>query len=279
MTNIELNGVARKYVTNDGISDAYYTSEEVAKWCVDILLKKIGKRNVEKYVFLEPSAGSGVFSELLDCVAIDINPASDKVMKYDFLKSDPKEYGIGGDKNVCVFGNPPFGRNASLAVKFFNKAAEFSKIIAFIVPKTFKKISVQNRLNRKFMLVYSEDLPKDSFVVKGQKWDVPCVFQIWKKGSKDRKIDNRDTCDWFEFVGRNEGDVVVRRAGGRAGSIIDGKVEDATESTNYFLKLKMDKVVFERVMRKIDFKEVVSNTAGVRSVSKTELIKMFEENL
>ena len=50
-------------------------------------------------------------------------------------------------------GNPPFGKNCSLAIKFFNKAAEFADLIAFIIPRTFKRISIQNKLNLNFSFI------------------------------------------------------------------------------------------------------------------------------
>ena len=56
-------------------------------------------------------------------------------------------------KSCLTIGNPPFGKNSSLAISFFNKAAEFSDIIAFILPQTFSKDSVKNRLNLSFFLI------------------------------------------------------------------------------------------------------------------------------
>ena len=37
---------------------------------------------------------------------------------------------------------PPFGKVSSLAIRFFNKCAQFSDVIAFIIPRTFNKVSV-----------------------------------------------------------------------------------------------------------------------------------------
>ena len=33
----------------------------------------------------------------------------------------------------------------------------------------------------------SNELEKDSFVINGSKYDVPCVFQIWEKNFDDTK--------------------------------------------------------------------------------------------
>ena len=39
------------------------------------------------------------------------------------------------NKKVLFFGNPPFGRNSSLALKFIKKCCIHGDTIAFILPK------------------------------------------------------------------------------------------------------------------------------------------------
>jgi hypothetical protein len=81
-----------------------------------------------------------------------------EILKKDFLTFEP----IKDKKYVCI-GNPPFGRVSSLAVLFFNKAASFSEAIGFILPRTFKRNSIINRLNENFHLTFEEDVPQKSF--------------------------------------------------------------------------------------------------------------------
>lgn len=94
------------------------------------------------------------------------------IIEMNFFEFEPKE-----DKKYLVIGNPPFGRSSSTAIKFFNKAAVFSDCIAFILPRTFKRVSVQNRLDLNFSLIYTEDLPLKpcSFTPK---MNAKCCFQI-----------------------------------------------------------------------------------------------------
>jgi len=66
---------------------------------------------------------------------------------------------IPENKKYIVIGNPPFGKNSSLVINFFNKSAEFADVITFILPKTFKRVSIQNKLNLNFILIYNEDIP------------------------------------------------------------------------------------------------------------------------
>ena len=94
----------------------------------------------------------------------------------DFLKLDYLKF---SNKNVHIVGNPPFGRQSSLAIKFIRYSALFSKSISFILPKSFKKDSLQNKVPLNFHLLCQVDLPKNSFLVNEKEHDVPCVFQIW----------------------------------------------------------------------------------------------------
>jgi len=82
-----------------------------------------------------------------------------------------------------VIGNPPFGRVSSLAIKFFNYSATWANVIAFIIPRTFRKISVQNKLDNMFHLVYDEEISNNPCCFSPQMM-VKCCFQIWEKKNK-----------------------------------------------------------------------------------------------
>ena len=89
---------------------------------------------------------------------MDIEPKFDECMLMDYMAFIPHKV-----ESIAVIGNPPFGKNSSLAVKFFNHSAQFADTIAFIVPRTFRKNSLVNRLNENFHLIYEKILPIDSF--------------------------------------------------------------------------------------------------------------------
>ena len=125
--------------------DQFYTKPEV----VDRVLSLINC-SLFDYV-VEPSAGAGDFLRRLPKdtrVGIDLEPADPEIEQGDFFDFKPAT-----TKNVLTIGNPPFGKNSSLAVKFFNHAASFSDCIAFIVPRTFRKPSIINRLHQNFHLI------------------------------------------------------------------------------------------------------------------------------
>lgn len=273
----------RKYAINKTIKDQYYTIDKIVVKCINILKQKI---QFNKYDILEPSAGMGAFSKKIpNIVAIDIEPKNKDIRQKDFLNTTYNCLFKKSHKLLCIIGNPPFGRNASLAIKFFNHAAKFSKTeyIAFIVPKSFKKNSVQNKLDLNFDLILSEDLPLNSFIKEGKIWDVPCCFQIWKR-SIIKRIKHLTIMHskYFNFI-KNPifADIAIRRVGGSTGRVFTENIKDFSLSTNYFIKLNKEIIIkdFVDIIKSIDFYEIVNNTAGVRSLSKPELIYKFEETL
>jgi hypothetical protein len=250
--------------------DQFYTNSEVAKTCYT---KVIDLYAIDSFdMVLEPSAGNGSFYNLLPQdkrVGLDLDPRCKGVSEQDFFEYVPRT----NDKIITI-GNPPFGKNASLAVKFFNHAAGFSDVIAFIIPKTFRKKSLQNRLNLSFHLKLDTDLEKDAFLLNGGPYNVPCCFQIWEKTANKRRITKPNLeNDFFDFVKKDKADIAVRRVGGRAGKA-NKDVVGSSEVSHYFLKLKKgtSKAWMIETINGIDFVDIINSTAGVKSLSKPEFV-------
>ena len=107
-------------------------------------------------------------------------------------------------------------------------------MIAFIIPKTFRKKSLQNKLHLNFHLKLDEDLPKNSFVLNGEPYDVPCCFQIWEEQKLKRRIVKTDlNNEFFEFVKQEQGNIAVRRVGGRTGKATKD-VNGVSATSHYF---------------------------------------------
>jgi hypothetical protein len=250
--------------------DQFYTSENDAKECYSKILEMYKNRNFD--MFFEPSAGTGSFFNLFPKYkrfGIDLDPKCDGVERQNFFEFIPPI-----EKTIITIGNPPFGKNSSLAVKFFNTAAKFSDVIAFIIPKTFRKTSLKNRLHLNFHLKLDIDLSKYSFVLNGEKYDVPCCFQIWERTANKRRINKINLKnDYFDFVKKNDADLAVRRVGGRTGKATKDIVISA-EVSHYFLKLKNNISLDDLVekINNIDFSKIINSTAGVKSLSKPEFI-------
>lgn len=161
--------------------DKFYTQKHVSKQCFEFLQTQL---NISKTAtYLEPSAGGGAFLDLLpNYIALDIAPEDDRIEKQDYLKYETEK------TNFITIGNPPFGKRSKLATDFFNKAASMSEVIAFIVPVSFMKWSVQKNLNSNFALHSYLYLEPESFSSNGEPYSVRTVFQIWVK--KDSQYDN-----------------------------------------------------------------------------------------
>lgn len=258
-------------MTNERDLDQFYTNNDIALKCYSLLKDVLSKHNIKQTIWLEPAAGSGAFFSIVDGskLGIDIDPKIAKVVKADFLTYPLK------DENYITLGNPPFGKNSSLAIKFFNKCAEVSKVVAFIVPKTFKKDSVQKKLNQHMHLVFEWDVPSNSFNIKKEIVDVPCVFQVWIKQDDIRHSVNKSSLsDDFVFTNRTLANIAFQRVGVKAGTIKGcASFSDIADASHLFISTNKPDVA--TILKVIDWSAIKFNTAGNPSISKRELINEY----
>ena len=162
--------------------DKFYTKPCIVEQCIELVKKYI---NISKNdLIIEPSAGNGSFIISIKTLSnnylfYDLEPEHDEIIEQDFLKLNyiqlKQKY-----KRIHIIGNPPFGRQSSLAIKFIKKCCQFAQSISFILPKSFKKDSMKKYFEKHYHLIHETDLSKHSFLVNGIESDVPCVFQIWQ---------------------------------------------------------------------------------------------------
>ena len=180
--------------------DQFFTHPLIAERCWKTLESAINVNDYDKII--EPSAGDGSFLSLLPKnkrVGVDLVKQHPEVIESDFFKWFPDNYNplLFERGNNLVVGNPPFGKNSNLAIEFFNHAAAFADVIAFIIPRTWRKWSVQHKLNSEFGLYFDATLPYHSFYVNNQPWHrIRCCFQIWSR--TELEFDNQ-TPDWKEM--------------------------------------------------------------------------------
>ena len=150
-------------------NDKYYTSPELAEYCVKKTKEIIGNDNITEYI--EPSAGSGVFLDFLDkpYLAYDIEPEDNRIVMQDYLSLN-LEY----KKGRCIIGNPPFGVRNIMSVQFFKKSIQIADYIAFILP--ISQLN-NNQQMYDFDLIYSEDLGERLYSDR----NIHCCFNIYKR--------------------------------------------------------------------------------------------------
>ena len=256
--------------------DKFYTRADIAETCV-MRVKKI-IRHAEKYCWIEPAAGAGAFLGFLPkpFLAFDIAPEHPQIVSQDFLKWQPSQANLTTSQKIITIGNPPFGKNASLALKFVQHAAKFSQTIAFILPRTFEKQSFQDKVPRNFNLVYQNILEPFAFTFNNEPYDVPAVFQIWHKTNYWREPKLRIcTHDDFVFTTAELADFAFQRVGARAGLISSEGLKKSPQS-HYFIKTLTKDCDVQQVLSAIDWANIKYKTAGNPSISKAELIKAYE---
>ena len=251
------------------MKDQFYTDIRVAKSCITTIINMLPY--TENYIWVEPSAGNGAFLHSVppsyEKIGLDVEPKASDILEQDYLLWMPPT-----EKDIIIFGNPPFGRQSSFAKSFISKSCKFAKVIAFILPKSFTKPSMFNAFDLKFHLVYSNELQRDSFILNGSKYDVPCVFQIWEKRNTNRVVEEKIEPQGFTYVkSTEEYDIAFRRVGGLAGKCYKNDGKTYSIQSHYFIKfdtLATNHV--NRIITKINSHIFPSNTVGPRSLSKQE---------
>ena len=248
--------------------DQFYTAPDVAKSCVEAIRETIP--DAIEFLWVEPAAGTGSFLHEVPVgakkIGIDIDPKAKRIKQADFLTWKPPQA-----HRTLVFGNPPFGRQSSTAKAFIKRSCEFAEVVAFILPKSFEKPSMFSAFPPNFHLVKSIPLGKDSFILNGVKYDVPCVFQIWQKSSEPRKLPQKISPEGFFYVKKDcDHNIACRRVGGLAGKCYLADSSDFSIQSHYFIKLK-DMSKAASVVEKMNAHVFPSNTVGPRSLSKSEI--------
>ena len=252
--------------------DKFYTKSEIAKLCCEAI--DFSKFNS----VLEPSAGAGAFLPFLpkNTKAIDLEPEGENIVKQDFLRYKGTE--------DLVIGNPPFGRISSLAIKFFNHSATFANTIAFIIPRTFRRVSVQNKLDLNFHLIKDIEIPVGSFIPSTMQ--AKCCFQIWERQNTTRdKINLPLTHKDFEVLSYKtvngkvtapeNVDFAIRAYGGNIGQIsLD--IEELAPKSWHFIRSENPESLVDN-FEKLDYYPLASWTARQDSIGKADLIYLYNE--
>ena len=273
-----------KIVRENGL-DKFYTKKNISKMCIDEFDKKIELITYD--LIIEPSAGNGSFFSQIqhkNKIGIDISPELEGLIKKDFLLYKPPIE----NKKILVIGNPPFGKISSLAVKFFNHSAKWANAIAFIVPKTFRRISIQNQLDLNFHLIHDIDIPNKPCSFEPS-MAVKCCFQIWLKNDYKRTIITlpitHDDWDFLPFgsldnngqpTPPDNADFALRAYGGKCGEIFDKKLSTLRPKSYHWIKTKINKKTLIERFKTLDY-SISRDTARQNSIGKAELVKLYTD--
>ena len=277
--------------------DKFYTNPNIAKKFVDIVNNYCALDSFD--LVIEPAAGCGNILHYLpgNSIGMDIEPEGDNIIKQDFFKYNSPYHPLTNNIRIATVTNPPFGSGYMnpLAKGFFNHAATFSELIAFIVPaKWSTSWKVQFQLDKSFGLYHSELLPKNSFVFNGEPYNVPCCMQIWSKTSlgKDIRIIERPptkhqdfemflTCDNVpglsavrEQIKNKEYWDFALKYWGKIG-VCDFDTVDPKTTTHYLFKAKKDYV--RDIFEQIDWSKYVSNMGAPNVGGKSLVVRAYSD--
>ena len=268
-----------EHVREEGL-DKFYTIPSYAKTCIDIVLELCQDFDL----IVEPSAGNGSFFNQMvstNKIGIDISPDSPNIIAQDFFTYQPTD-----SSNILVIGNPPFGRVSSMAIRFFNHAAKWANVIAFIIPRTFRRPSVQNKLDVAFHLIHDHDVPTTPCCFT-PKMAVKCCFQIWERRPADRvcvKLETKHN-DW-EFLSfgppdeRGQptppvgADFAIRAYGGKIGEIRTDELGQLRPKSWHWIKSNIPVHELINVFKMLDYRDSL-NTARQNSMGRGELVRLY----
>jgi len=272
--------MTQKEGLNRNTIDKFYTKKEIVKLCITSIKEYINI-NINNDLIIEPSAGNGTFINKIKLLCnnykfYDILPEHDEIIKKDYLKLNYSKFDY---RKIHIIGNPPFGRQSTLAKQFIKKSCDFCNTISFILPKSFKKDSFKKTFPLNFHLIYEIDLPEKSFLINNIEKDVPCIFQIWKKKKYNRDIPLILEPINFKFVLKNQNpNISFRRVGVNAG-LISTNIENKSDQSHYFIKFINNKSINYNLNKLNNLEFTFDNTVGPKSISKQELIKEFNKLL
>ena len=244
--------------------DKFYTNDNVVDWC----LSKIDTSLYD--LIIEPSAGNGAFSKKLNCIAYDIDPepSSADITKQDFLKIE---------KPLCdrllIIGNPPFGERCSLAKSFIRKSIEIeAKTIAFILPNTFNKFSLQRVFPHNWKLLGVYPLKRDSFNIKGNLYHVPCSFFIWSCYLNGEDLREKEVKDFKDFEFLHRGDTTADfTINGNSGKVKEIK-DVSNPKAEHYIRGSSD---IKKILSSINWEFNSSVNGGISWLGKQEIIKQY----
>jgi predicted RNA methylase len=242
---------------------------------VEVVLGSLQGKSV-----LEPAGGTGSFVEAAfakgakEVISFDIEPLHEKVLLGSFLDQELTR------QNLITISNPPFGRNNSLSIPFFNHAARVSDAICFIVPRSWRKWSVTNRLDLNFELVADQDIDIDYVDSSGElisdKSRLATCFQIWKKTTGARVPVKIKDMGVIEKVSPELADVSMTIFGYGCGNVKED-FDRVPNTTQLFLKLNHPQAL--SALRSVDFSRFYKSTAYTEALSIQEINYLLNEQI
>ena len=264
------------------MTDEFYTKHpECFK---SIILKYINSDDI----LIEPSCGDGAFLKLFE-----FSGAYDIVEKVESEAFEQKDFLTTTNENdipedSVYIGNPPFGKNSDLAIKFCQHCCELkAKYIMFILPCVFKNTSYQDKAFDKYYHLL-ESVDYNEFIKDGKDITVECVFQVWQRQNKERDTTTKSKINpkFFSYIPRskvkdlnpdNERVFSIRRVGSTTPELTPG-IHESLED-HYVIRLNDNVSIDDFVNTYKAFKFELSPSTKQKHITQQKLneqINTFE---
>ena len=260
--------------------DKFYTNRDIVNLCYDVIKTHI---DIDKNdLIIEPSAGNGSFINIIKKLSnnykfYDIKPENKEIVKKNFLDLHYDD----SNNNCHIIGNPPFGNKSSKAIAFIKHATYIlkAKSISFILPISFKKLSLQKSFPLNYHLIYQINIPINSFTYFGITKNIKTVFQIWIHKDKLRKITQKLIPSyWYSFTKKENSTISIRRVGSKIGYV---KITEDSDNINTHWFIKINSSLNNKILNlliklnNINFNK--DNNVGALSISKQDIIKKYNK--
>jgi len=284
-------GTTKSGGQKDGL-DRFYTSVDEARRLVRLIAPHLPG------LVIEPSAGKGAFVLALeeasfDVLAYDIEPDSSPVcsapiVTADFLTlqaSDILSVRPGYASSSTAFvGNPPFGVQGRLAIRFLRHCLELADDVWMILPPSFRKHSMADKVGNGELLEVI-DLSGTTYATPVGDVEVPSSMMHWhacdgRAAKAARRQEEQEAIaglpfeflSWAASVSGDEGDglFTIRRVGGTSGKASPSTAVSA--QSNYLCRVRdgYDRDAVIAWVSGTDFPER-DWSVGPRSLSKGEI--------
>lgn len=272
--------LAREKLGNRRVTgkEQYYTPPAIAAQVCDLVQRHVP--DSDKRTWLEPAGGTGVFIEearsrdVGRIVSFDIEPLHPGVEAGDFLHQNLELSG------AVAVSNPPFGRNNALSVPFFNRCATYCDFIAFIVPRSWRKWSVTNRLDLRFHLVEDVDLSINYVDATGvsnhANNNLRTCVQLWEKRSELREKIKIPDYAVVRKTTPEAADVALTVFGFSCGTV---KTDFPRRRITTEMYLKLEHPQALEALQKVDFSRFYNNVAYTEALAFPEINYLLNEYL
>lgn len=224
--------------------------------------------------FVDVSADGCAFADFLTGSVISIDAGEGAPDFQDWMPpsdSDP----------VVVVGTPAFGADGTAPLAVINHAATFADYVALLLPASFARNALKDRVDPFLELVFEQTFPEQLAIIDGELEPVRVVFQIWKKRSGAR-LEREDITSHAEFefaADPKDANFLVRGRGPDIGQVVEVSATTITGVTGadfYIRAVGLGVPALRRRFERLDYADIRRKSFGAPWIGQAELVDLYD---